>query len=68
MGLRIITPTLHGVIDYSAGIGLILAPFLLKLGDSTNMAIWVSVIMGSAVLVASALNRLSSGVIAHHSF
>ena len=63
MRLRMITPTLHGVIDYSAGVGLILAPFLLQLGDSTQMAIWVSVAMGGAVLVASALTDYRLGLL-----
>ncbi|MCA0959799.1 hypothetical protein AB9K32_03440 [Allomuricauda sp. XS_ASV26] len=55
MKLRFITPTLHGVADYSAGIGLIVAPFLLGLGDSSNTAVWFSVITGLAVIVASML-------------
>ena len=63
MRLRMITPTLHGVIDYSAGIGLILVPFLLQLGESNSMAIWVSVAMGGAVLVASALTDYRLGLL-----
>lgn len=63
MRLRIITPTVHGVIDYGAGVGLILAPFLLQLGDSTSMAVWVSVTMGAAVLVASALTDYRLGLL-----
>ncbi len=55
MTLRFITPTLHGVADYSAGLGLIIAPFILELGASSNMALWFSVVTGIAVLVVSGL-------------
>lgn len=37
MKFRFITPTLHGVADYSAGIGLITAPFLLNLGAKMKL-------------------------------
>ncbi len=55
MKLRFITPTLHGVADYTAGLGLMVAPFLLNLGESSNLAIWFSVITGIAVFAASLL-------------
>lgn len=55
MKLRFITQTLHGVADYTAGMGLIVAPFLLNLGETSNVALWFSVVTGIAVLVASLL-------------
>ncbi len=55
MKLRFITPTLHGVADYTAGMGLIVAPFLLNLGETSNVALWFSVMTGIAVLAASLL-------------
>ena len=55
MKLRFITPTLHGVADYTAGTGLIVAPFLLNLGETSNIALWFSVLTGIAVLIASSL-------------
>ncbi|WP_422349500.1 SPW repeat domain-containing protein [Flagellimonas sp.] len=55
MKLRFITPTLHGVADYSAGLGLMIAPFLLNLGASSHLAIWISVLSGVAVFAASLL-------------
>ncbi|RDY59724.1 SPW repeat domain-containing protein [Flagellimonas nanhaiensis] len=55
MKLRFITPTLHGVADYSAGLGLVVAPFLLNLGESSSMAIWFSFFTGLAVFAASLL-------------
>ena len=55
MKLRVISPTLHGVADYTAGLGLVVAPFLLGLGDSSSVAVWFSVITGLAVFAASLL-------------
>lgn len=61
MQLRFISPTLHGVADYSAGTGLILAPFLLGLGGSNSLALWTSVLTGAAVLVVSLLTDYKLG-------
>ena len=55
MKLRFITPTLHGVADYTAGLGLLVAPFLLGLGETSQVAIWFSVISGLSVFTASLL-------------
>lgn len=55
MKLRFITPTLHGVADYTAGLGLIVAPLLLELGQTSTIALWLSVVTGIAVWVASLL-------------
>lgn len=55
MKLRFISPTLHGVADYTAGLGLIVAPFLLDLGQTSDIALWFSVVTGIAVLAASLL-------------
>lgn len=63
MRLRVITPTIHGVIDYSAAVALIVAPFALGLGSSSYMALWLSVIMGGAVVVASGLTNYRYGLI-----
>ena len=53
MKLRFISPTLHGVIDYSAAVALILGPFLLGLGESSELAKWLSVATGVAVILVS---------------
>ncbi len=55
MKLRFISPTLHGVVDYSAGAGLILMPYILGLGESHPAARWLSVITGVAVFAVSVL-------------
>ena len=53
MTLRFISPTLHGIIDYSAAVALIVSPFLLGLGENAPMAKWLSVLTGIAVIVVS---------------
>jgi len=53
MKLRFISPTLHGVVDYSAAAALITAPILLGLGQSSPLAFWISIITGMAVIVVS---------------
>lgn len=53
MKLRFISPTVHGIIDYSAAVALIASPFLLQLGASSPMAFWLSVITGIAVILVS---------------
>ena len=63
MELRFITPTLHGVADYTAGIGLILAPFLLGIGGSSALALWFSVFTGIAVIAASLLTDYKLGAL-----
>lgn len=63
MNLRFITPTLHGVADYTAGLGLIVAPFLLALGESSAIALWFSVCTGIAVIGASLLTDYKLGAI-----
>jgi len=53
MNLRVISPTVHGLIDYSAAFALITGPFLLGLGASSPIALWLSVVTGIAVIIVS---------------
>ena len=53
MKFRFISPTIHGIIDYSAAVGLISLPFLLGLGTSNPLAKWLSIITGIAVIIVS---------------
>lgn len=61
MKFRFITPTMHGFADYSAGFGLIIAPFLLGLGSENSVSLWISVVAGIAVLVVSLLTDYKLG-------
>ena len=53
MSLKFITPNMHGVLDYIVGATLLLAPFVLGLGESSMMAVWLSVATGAAVIMMS---------------
>lgn len=61
MKFRSISPTLHGVADYSAGAGLIVAPFILGLGYEHPASLSISVATGIAVLLVSLLTDYKLG-------
>ena len=49
MSFRFITKSIHAyVIDYPFAIVLLAAPFVLKLGQSEPVAMWLSVVVGVA--------------------
>ena len=54
MNFRILTPKTHGLLDYTAAVGLIVLPFLLRLSAASTLAIWLSVAAG-IVLVGYSL-------------
>lgn len=62
MKFRFISPTLHGIADYSAGVGLIAMPYILDLGTSSPVAFWLSVVTGIAVLGVSSLTNYKLGL------
>ena len=62
MKLRFISPTLHGVIDYSAAVALIAGPFLFDLGQSHPLAKWLSLVIGVAVVIVSLNTQYRYGV------
>src|SRR5262245_24962137 len=56
MSYRFITKSIHAyVIDYPFAIVLIAAPFVLKLGQSEPVAMWLSVVVGVAPRLSPAL-------------
>lgn len=61
MKLRFLSPTNHGIVDYAAAIALIIAPFLLSLGTSNPMALWISVVTGIVVIIVSLATRYRYG-------
>ncbi len=50
--MKILTPTIHGALDYIAALTLIVAPIILELKD---LALWLSVIAGIGLIVYSLL-------------
>lgn len=62
-GIRFITPNQHGILDFSVAAVLIVAPFLLGLGGSSSLAVWLSVATGIAVIVLSLLTDYRYGLL-----
>ena len=64
MSFRFITKSIHAyLIDYPVAIVLIAAPFVLKLGQSGPVAMWLSVVVGVAALLLPALTDHSTGLV-----
>ena len=63
MSPRFITKKVHSYLDYPVVLSLIGLPFLLKLGDSSPLALWLSVGSGIAALVLTLLTDHQLGVI-----
>lgn len=64
MSLRFITRPIHAyVIDYPIAILLIAAPFILPLGHSNPVAMWLSVVVGVAALLLAALTKHETGIV-----
>jgi hypothetical protein len=64
MPFRFITKSIHAyLIDYPVAVVLIVAPFLLTLGQSGPVAIWLSVVTGVAALVLPILTDHPTGLL-----
>lgn len=61
MNFRFITPTWHGLLDYSAAVALIVLPFLLGLGNTAPLALWLSVGGGAGLIGYSLLTDYRYG-------
>lgn len=53
--MKFITKRIHAFLDYPVAFTLIILPFLLALGDSSPMALYLSVITGVAALTLTLL-------------
>lgn len=62
MRLRFISSTMHGIVDYTAALALIGAPLILGLGQSSPIAIWLSVFTGIAVVLVSVNTQYAFGL------
>ena len=51
MDPRFVTRTMHAFLDYPVAISLMTAPFLLRLGSSNPLALWLAVGTGVAALI-----------------
>ena len=63
MNPRFVTKRVHAFLDYPVAAVLIAAPFLLGLGQSNPMAMWLSVGAGAAALVLTILTDHHLGVV-----
>lgn len=62
MKLRFVSPKLHGMFDYIAGLNLIVLPFVLNLGASNPIGLWLSVAAGAGLIVYSLFTDYSFSV------
>lgn len=63
MSLRFVTRTIHAYLDYPVAFALMGLPFLLGLGESNPLALWLSVVTGIAAFLLTALTDHHLGVI-----
>jgi hypothetical protein len=63
MSIRFITKTIHAYLDYPVAISLMAMPFILDLGSTNNLAIWVSVVTGIAAFILTLFTDHKLGLI-----
>ena len=61
MNFRILSPDLHGVLDYAAAAGLIVLPMLLKLDAVSALAFWLSIVAGAGLVAYSLITDYAFG-------
>lgn len=63
MSLRFITKDIHAFLDYPVALTLMAAPFVLGLGVSSPIAIWLSVAVGIAALILTIFTDHKLGIV-----
>ena len=63
MNVRFVTQKMHAMLDYPVAISLMAMPFLLGLGESTPLALWLSVGTGVAAFILTLLTDHETGVL-----
>src|SRR6516162_10293574 len=61
--MRFVTQQVHAILDYPVAANLIITPFLLNLGASNPLALWLSVATGIAALLLTILTNHETGLI-----
>ncbi|HNR17139.1 MAG TPA: hypothetical protein PKG90_10790 [Chitinophagaceae bacterium] len=61
--MKFITKQIHAYLDYPVALALMALPFLLKLGNSTPIAFYLSIVVGVAALILTVLTDHQLGVI-----
>lgn len=62
MTARFVTRRVHALIDYPVALSLIAMPFVLGLGGTHPLALWLSVVAGVAAFVLTLLTDHETGV------
>jgi len=62
MDPRFVTKTIHAFLDYPVALSLMVAPFLLGLGSSHPLALWLAVGTGVAAFILTLLTDHQLGV------
>ena len=68
MKYKILSPTIHGLLDYAAAAGLIVLPFVLGLGETSPAALWLSVAGGFGLITYSLATNYAFGLFGLVSF
>lgn len=63
MNIRFVTQKIHSWLDYPVAISLMALPFIMGLGQSNSLALWLSVGTGVAALVLTLLTDHETGVL-----
>ena len=63
MDPRFVTKTMHAFLDYPVALSLMAAPFLLRLGSSHPLALWLAVGTGVAAFILTLLTDHKLGVL-----
>lgn len=61
--MRFVTRKVHAFIDYPVALSLIAMPFLLGLGATNKLALWLSVVTGCAAFALTVLTNHETGII-----
>lgn len=63
MDPRFVTKTMHAFLDYPVALSLIILPFVLQLGGSNPLALWLAVIAGVAAFILTVFTDHKLGLI-----
>ncbi|MEI8146678.1 MAG: hypothetical protein WCH83_14555 [Alphaproteobacteria bacterium] len=63
MSIRFVTRKIHAWIDYPVALSLMGTPFLLGLGATNKLALWLSVATGAAALILTLLTDHETGLV-----
>ena len=63
MDPRFVTKTIHAYLDYPVALSLMILPFVLQLGSSNILALWLAVITGVAAFILTVFTDHKLGLI-----